>query len=59
MNHLFGEIQSLHGFVKKSGGKIRAQLIFLGLFVQATFKSLLQYRMSNLTKPVNMFMMKK
>ena len=32
MSHLFGVIQSLHGFVKKSGRKIRAQLIFLGLY---------------------------
>jgi len=30
MSHLFGEVQSLNGFVKKPGGKIRAQLIFLG-----------------------------
>jgi hypothetical protein len=31
MSYLFGEVQSLHGFVKKSGRKIRAQLIFPGL----------------------------
>jgi hypothetical protein len=31
MFHPLGEVQPLHGFVKKSGGKTRAQLIFLGL----------------------------
>jgi hypothetical protein len=31
MINLFGGVQSLHGFVKKSEYKIRVQLIFIGL----------------------------